>query len=136
MCTPLGSRNVDQDTVKKSLFSYNQVVRDKYVASDTYIRIETDSGEQQTISPENVCEFHTNYCNYINDLVFTVNVRSAADDYSFNELDELEHTSSWNPRCDSVLDNVSPSDYLKHQQQAIIAYVEVNQIVVDAETHL
>ena len=47
-------------------------------------------------------------------------MRTAADDFDFNEEDQLEPTSSWNPRSDSVLTPVSPSEYLKHQRQAVV----------------
>ena len=69
-----------------------------------------------------------------NSAVFTVNAHGAADEFSFNELDELEHTTN-PPRSDSVLETVSPSDYLKHQKQAVIGYVDTN-VFVEEETHL
>lgn len=68
--------------------------------------------------------------------LYVVNAHGTADEYSFNEQDELEQTSSWNPRSDSVLETVSPSDYLKHQKQAIVAYIDINTLVVEDETHL
>ena len=68
---------------------------------------------------------------------FTVNAHSAADNYSFDEQDEMKKSASWNPsRSDSVLETISPSEYLKHQKQAIIAYVDINALVVEDETHL
>ena len=71
-----------------------------------------------------------------NDVVFTVNAHGAADEFTFNEQDELEQSSSWHPpRSDSVLESVTPSEYLKHQKQAVIGYVDVN-LFVEEETHL
>ena len=73
----------------------------------------------------------------MDDFVFAVNMHSTADEFTFNELDELEHTTSWNPpRSDSVLESMSPLEYLKHQKQAVIAYVDVNKLAVEDETHL
>lgn len=134
----VGSRYVDQETVKKSLFSYNRVIREKYVTSDSYVAGENDAEEQQISSPTNVCELHTNSSVILCITVaFTVNSHSTADDYSFNEEDEMKKSASWNPpRSDSVLETISPSEYLKHQKQAIIAYVDINALVVEDETHL
>ena len=132
-----GTRYVDPETLQKSLVGYDRVIRQKYVASASYIaENENEENTQQVQSPENVCEFLTNNCSLVDDdFAFAVNVRGTVDEYQFNDMDELEHTP-WSPRSDSVLDVVSPSEYLKHQQQAIITYVDANKHVVEDETHL
>ena len=131
----VGSHYVDRDTVKKSLSSYNRVIREKYVNPDSYVAVENENAEQ-TFSPTNVCKLNSAYSSLRNDVVFTVNARGAADEFTFNEQDELEQSSSWHPpRSDSVLESVTPSEYLRHQKQAVIGYVDVN-IFVEEETHL
>lgn len=56
MCLHVGSRYVDHDTVKKSLFSYNRIIREKYVTSDSYVAAESEAEDQQISSPVNVCK--------------------------------------------------------------------------------
>ena len=103
---------------------------DNYTAED-------NEYEEQVLSPTNVCKLCNSNFSFVCDFVFAVNVQSTADDFTFNEQDELEPTTSWNaPRSDSVLEPISPSEYLKHQKQAIIAYVDVNTMAVEDETHL
>lgn len=134
MSSCIGKRYVDNETVKRSLFSYNRVIREKY-ASDSCI---TDNYETSEVvmSPTNVCELCNSHRSFVDYCYSLVNVHGTADEYSFNDMDELEPiSSSSHARSDSVLEPISPSEYLKHQKQAIIAYVDVN-IAVDDETHL
>ena len=73
----------------------------------------------------------------MNAFVFSVNVLSTVDEFTFNEQDKLERTTLWNsPRNDTVLEPISSLEYLKHQKQAIIAYVDINNMSVEDETHL
>ena len=68
--------------------------------------------------------------------LYIVNTHVTADEFSFNEDDEIEQISTWSPaRSDSVLEVTSSLDYLKHQKQAMVAYVDVNTSAVE-ESHL
>ena len=105
------------------------------MSPDSYVAVENRNAEQ-IFSPTNVCKLNSSYYSLWNNLVFAVNVHGAADEFSFNEQDDLEHSPSWNPpRSDSVLETVSPSEYLKHQKQAVVGYVDIN-LFVEEETHL
>lgn len=66
---------------------------------------------------------------------FAVNVHGTADEYSFNEVDQLERVALWDLTSDLELDTMFPSDYLKHHQEVVIANVEVNNGAAD-ETQL
>lgn len=67
---------------------------------------------------------------------FTVNVHGAADEFSFNEMDQLERVALWDLTSDLNLDRLCPSEYLKRQQEAVLTNVEVNNGTADDETQL
>ena len=69
-------------------------------------------------------------------IAFAVNVHGTADEYSFNEVDQLEHVALWDLTSDLDLDTIFPSEYLKYQQEAVIANVEVNNGAAEDETQL
>ena len=53
----VGNRFVDQETVKKSMLSYNRVICEKYVTPDNYTAADNEF-EGQIESPTNVCKLH------------------------------------------------------------------------------
>ena len=123
------------------MLSYNRVIWEKYVTHDNYTAANNES-EGQIESPKMFVSYTVRIYIAISILVvdafvFSVNVLSTVDEFTFNEQDELEHTTSWNsPRSDTVLEPMSSLEYLKHQKQAFIAYADINNVAVEDETHL
>ncbi|XP_065910282.1 uncharacterized protein [Dysidea avara] len=108
------SQYVDEGTRQRSLTGYNQVILNEYVTSSS--NIGTGNSRAYIHTPN----------------IF--NVRTAADDFDFNEEDRLQPVSSWNPRSDSILTPVSPSEYLKHQRQAVV--INYNAQTGNVETNI
>ena len=52
-----GNQYVDQETVRKSIADYDQVICNDYVGASNLIRVGNDGLEQQIRPPTNICEF-------------------------------------------------------------------------------